>query len=127
MIEAHSLVKSFDGAPALRGLDLHVPRGAVYGLVGPNGAGKSTLLRHLSGVYHQDSGSVCIDGQPVWENTALKQRVQSIPDDLFYFLQAGVREMAAFYRGVYRGFDPQRFAQLQEAFPPWIPKRRCAA
>ncbi len=122
MIEVKNVTKRFDGFAALGGASLHAPRGAVYGLVGPNGAGKSTLLRHLSGVYHQDSGSVCIDGQPVWENTALKQRVQSIPDDLFYFLQAGVREMAAFYRGVYRGFDPQRFAQLQEAFSAVDPK-----
>lgn len=122
MIEVKNVTKRFDGFAALGGASLHAPRGAVYGLVGPNGAGKSTLLRHLSGVYRQDSGSVCIDGQPVWENTALKQRVQSIPDDLFYFLQAGVREMAAFYRGFYRGFDPQRFAQLQGAFSAVDPK-----
>ena len=64
-----------------------MPRGAVYGLVGPNGAGKTTLLRHLTGVYHQDSGSVTFDGQPVWENADVKARIASIPDDWFYFMQ----------------------------------------
>ena len=68
MIEVRGLKKTFDGFAALDGADLSVPRGAVYGLVGPNGAGKTTLLRHLTGVYHQDSGSVTFDGQPVWEN-----------------------------------------------------------
>lgn len=65
MIEVRGLKKTFDGFAALDGADLSVPRGAVYGLVGPNGAGKTTLLRHLTGVYHQDSGSVTFDGQPV--------------------------------------------------------------
>ena len=64
MIEVRGLKKTFDGFAALDGADLSVPRGAVYGLVGPNGAGKTTLLRHLTGVYHQDSGSVTFDGQP---------------------------------------------------------------
>lgn len=62
MIEVRGLKKTFDGFAALDGADLSVPRGAVYGLVGPNGAGKTTLLRHLTGVYHQDSGSVTFDG-----------------------------------------------------------------
>ena len=88
MIEVRGLKKTFDGFAALDGADLSVPRGAVYGLVGPNGAGKTTLLRHLTGVYHQDSGSVTFDGQPVWENVGVKARIASIPDDWFYFMQA---------------------------------------
>lgn len=84
MIEVRGLKKTFDGFAALDGADLSVPRGAVYGLVGPNGAGKTTLLRHLTGVYHQDSGSVTFDGQPVWENPGVKARIASIPDVLLY-------------------------------------------
>ena len=99
MIEVRGLKKTFDGFAALDGADLSVPRGAVYGLVGPNGAGKTTLLRHLTGVYHQDSGSVTFDGQPVWENVGVKARIASIPDDWFYFMQAGLRDMMRFYRG----------------------------
>lgn len=75
MIEVRGLKKTFDGFAALDGADLSVPRGAVYGLVGPNGAGKTTLLRHLTGVYHQDSGSVTFDGEEVWENAGVKARI----------------------------------------------------
>lgn len=75
MIEVRGLKKTFDGFAALDGADLSVPRGAVYGLVGPNGAGKTTLLRHLTGVYHQDSGSVRFDGEEVWENVDVKARI----------------------------------------------------
>ncbi len=116
MIEVRGLKKTFDGFAALDGADLSVPRGAVYGLVGPNGAGKTTLLRHLTGVYHQDSGSVTFDGQPVWENPGVKARIASIPDDWFYFMQAGLRDMMRFYRGLYPKFDQERFEKLREVF-----------
>ena len=85
MIEVKELHKSFDGFEALRGLNIHVPRGAVYGLVGPNGAGKSTVIRHLAGIYRQDSGEVLIGGEPVYENPAVKAKLAYIPDDIFLF------------------------------------------
>ena len=77
MIEVKNVVKSFDGFRALDGLTMTAPHGAVYGLVGPNGAGKSTIIRHLAGIYRQDSGDVLVDGQPVYENTAVKRRMPS--------------------------------------------------
>ena len=48
MIQVNHLEKSFEGFYALKGVDMHVEKGAIYGLVGPNGAGKSTLIRHFS-------------------------------------------------------------------------------
>ena len=122
MIAAKNVTKRFDGFPALDGASLKVNKGAVYGLVGPNGAGKSTMIRHLNGVYRPDGGSVSIDGRSVWENTALKQRVLTIPDDLFYFMQASVRDMAKLYRGFYPRFNQERYERLQEAFPSVDPK-----
>ena len=53
MIQVHNLVKSFGDFRALDGLDLTVPRGAVYGLVGPNGAGKSTVIRCRRGAHRR--------------------------------------------------------------------------
>ena len=83
MIEVRELVKSFEGLRALDGLTLSVPKGAVYGLVGPNGAGKSTLIRHLTGIYRQDAGSVLVEGEPVYENPAVKRKIAYIPDEVF--------------------------------------------
>ena len=116
MIEVKNVVKTFDGFAALDGADLSVPRGAVYGLVGPNGAGKTTLLRHLTGVYRQDEGSVRFDGEEVWENAGVKARIASIPDDWFYFMQAGLRDMMRFYRGFYPAFSMERYEKLKEVF-----------
>lgn len=116
MIQVKALCKRFGGFAALNGMELNIPAGAVYGLVGPNGAGKTTVIKHITGVYRQDSGQVLLDGQPVWENPEVKGRIAYIPDEAFYFPQASIRDMAAFYRGMYPGFDRERYKKLGEAF-----------
>ena len=116
MIEAKNVVKTFDGFKALDGLTMTVPQGSIYGLVGPNGAGKSTLLRHVTGVYRQDSGSVLLDGNPIYENPAAKARIADIPDELYYFLSASTRDMMRFYKGFYPRFDTARYQALKDVF-----------
>ncbi len=117
MLEVKNVVKTFDGFRALDGLTMTVPKGAVYGLVGPNGAGKSTIIRHLAGIYRQDSGEVLLDGQPVYENTGAKRRMAVIGDDWYYFPQAGIREMAKFFAGIYPAFSWERYEKLKQVFP----------
>jgi len=126
MIEVKELYKSFDGFQALKGLNIHVPKGAVYGLVGPNGAGKSTVIRHLAGIYRQDSGEVLIEGEAVFENNAIKERIAYIPDEIFYYSQANIRDMMHFYRSIYKNFSTERFEKLGEAFliDPKTPMRK---
>ncbi len=116
MIEIRNVVKEFDGFRALDELSMSVPKGSVYGLVGPNGAGKSTIIRHLTGIYRQDSGDVLVDGQPVFENPPVKNRIAYIPDDIFYFSNSTIAEMANFYRSIYPQFDTERFERLGEVF-----------
>ena len=120
MLEVKNLTKTFGDFKALDDLTMTVPKGAVYGLVGPNGAGKSTLIRHVLGVYRPDSGSVEMEGQPVYENPAIKTRIGSIPDDVFYFPSATLEDMRAFYKGMYPRFDDALFNRLYEVFrlPP---------
>ena len=117
MLEAKNVVKTFDGFRALDGLTMTVPKGAVYGLVGPNGAGKSTVIRHLAGIYRQDSGEVLLDGQPVYEDPAVKRRMTVIGDDWYYFPQANIREMAHFFAGLYPAFSWERYEKLKQVFP----------
>ena len=117
MIEVRELRKSFDGFEALRGLNIHIPKGAVYGLVGPNGAGKSTVIRHLAGICRQDGGEALIGGQPVYENPAVKEKIAYIPDDIFYFGAASIRDMKNLYRAMIPTFSDARFEKLREAFP----------
>lgn len=117
MIQVNNVVKTFEGFRALDGLTMTVEKGSIYGLVGPNGAGKSTILRHIMGIYRPDSGSVLVDGQPVYENPCVKAKITSIPDELYYFVSASTRDMMKFYRGLYPNFDDKRYHALKEAFP----------
>ncbi len=126
MLELKNVTKTFGSFKALDGLTLTVPKGAVYGLVGPNGAGKSTAIRHITGIYRQDSGTITLGGEQVYENPEIKQIIGYIPDDIFYFSSATLEDMRRFYRGLYPGFDDALFARLKEVFrlPEKTPIRR---
>ena len=116
MLELKNVTKTFGTFKALDNLTMAVPRGAVYGLVGPNGAGKSTAIRHITGIYRPDSGSVTLEGLPVYENPNIKQTIGYIPDDVFFFPAATMEEMRRFYKGMYPNFDDALFDRLCEAF-----------
>ena len=126
MLQLKNVTKSFGSFKALDSLTMTVPKGTVYGLVGPNGAGKSTAIRLLTGVYTPDDGTVIMDGQPVFENTAVKERIGYIPDEIFYFPSATLEDMRAYYKGLYPKFDDELFDRLYEIFnlPKKSPIRR---
>ena len=116
MLELRNITKTFGDFTALDDLSMTVPKGTVYGLVGPNGAGKSTAIRHMLGVYRPDSGTVTLDGAPVYENPEAKMRIGSIPDDVFFFPSATLEDMKKYYKGMYPKFDEQLFERLREVF-----------
>ena len=121
MLEVNALCKTFGAVTALDHLTMTVPTGSVYGLVGPNGAGKSTAIRHITGIYRPDSGSITLDGTPIYENSAVKARIGYIPDEIFFFPSASLAEMHRFYRGIYPQFDDALFHRLQDIFQ--LPKK----
>ena len=121
MLNMNHVSKSFGNFQALDDLTMHVPKGAVYGLVGPNGAGKSTAIRLLTGIYRPDAGEITMEGQPIYENPALKSRIGFIPDDIFYFPSASLEEMRKFYKGQYPKFDDALFDKLYDVFQ--LPKK----
>ncbi|MBR4290714.1 MAG: ABC transporter ATP-binding protein [Oscillospiraceae bacterium] len=126
MLELRNITKTFGDFKALDNLTMTVPKGTVYGLVGPNGAGKSTAIRCMVGVYRPDCGSVTMNGEPVYENPALKARIGYIPDDIFYFPASTLEEMRRYYKGIYPDFDDALFERLYEIFdlPRKSPIRR---
>lgn len=117
MIETNALVKRFGDFTALTSLTASIPRGSVYGLVGSNGSGKSTFLRLVSGVYMPDGGTLSVDGQPVYENTAVKSRIFFLADDLFFLPQSSMDDMARFYERAYPSFSREEYRKLCTIFP----------
>ena len=121
MLNMQDVVKTFSGFTALSGLTMSVPKGTVYGLVGPNGAGKSTAIRLLTGVYRPDSGSITMEGAPIYENPEAKVRIGYIPDEIFFFPSATLEEMRKYYKGFYPNFDDELFDRLYDVFQ--LPKK----
>ena len=66
MIEIHNVRKSFGGLPVLRGVNLVVPKGCLYGLIGPGAAGKSVLLKCVAGLVRPEAGRVLVDGRDIF-------------------------------------------------------------
>lgn len=116
MISAKNVTKTFGNFRALSDMSLNVEKGSVYGLVGPNGAGKTTIIKNLVGIYTPDSGIIEIDGQGVYENTALKDRIIYIGDDLNFFSSYTVLDMAKFYSGIHSRWSWERFNSLKDVF-----------
>lgn len=116
MIEVKGLVKSFDAFQVLKGIDLHVTQGTVYGLIGPNGAGKTTLIKHLVGSYLQDAGEVLIDGKPIYDNRDILKRVAYISDDLHFNSTDTVKKLSNFYKRIYPFYNEKRYQMLKSIF-----------
>jgi len=116
MIKCIDVTKKFDGFKALSSLTMTVPKGSVFGLVGPNGAGKTTLIKNIMGILKPDEGSILVDGEPSYENPSVKEKIFYISDDLFFFQSYSIKEMANFFRDIYKNFSMERFESLSEVF-----------
>lgn len=78
-IQTFDLRYSFGSRPVLRGLDLQVPQGSIYGFLGPNGAGKTTTIRALLGLLQEPAGKVQLFGQDLRQHRmSVLQRVGSL-------------------------------------------------
>lgn len=105
MIKISNLSKSYSKKLVLEKLNCNIKTNSIYGLIGANGAGKSTLLRIINDIYKRDSGSIEIDGVEIENNEELKQKLVFVPDDLYFFPNYTLQEMAVFYNSMYKNFD----------------------
>jgi len=78
ILRAEGISKHFGAVVALSGVDLHLDRGEVLGLVGDNGAGKSTLVKILCGFMRPDSGRIFVEDKEVVFHTVQDARAQGI-------------------------------------------------
>lgn len=116
MIEAIDVSKKFDNIQAVDHITATIKEGNVFGLIGTNGAGKSTFIRMLCGILKPDTGTIMIDGMPVWENPSAKELFFYISDDQYFFNNGTPADLKLFYRTVYPNFDSARFDTLLGQF-----------
>lgn len=77
-IRLEQLVKSFEGVPAVTGIDLDIPAGQFYSLLGASGCGKTTTLRMIAGFEKPDSGRIELDGRDVAGDPPHKRPVNTV-------------------------------------------------
>ena len=104
IIATHGLSKSYGGKPALRKLDLAVPRGSICGFLGRNGAGKTTTLKLLLRMLRPDAGEIRLFGEPVQSEesaVAARRRTAFVSEDkeLYPYMTVGqtIRFTSAFF------------------------------
>ena len=111
-IETENLHKSYDGVAVLRGLDMRVPTGQVYGILGPNGTGKSTLIHLLLGFLKPSKGSLRVLGESNLEK--IRGHVGYLPERLRYHLRYSGREYLR-YLGQFSDMrEPQLTTRVDE-------------
>lgn len=115
-IQINGVSKSFGDVRSLAFVNSEIGQGSIYGLIGSNGSGKSTLLRIMSGIFRPDTGEVLYDGIPVWENTAVKNRIVYISDEAYFHPHATIEDMSRFLAGIYTGYDRALCSKLCDDF-----------
>ena len=115
MIKFTGLTKKFsDEFTALDNIDLTIERGSAFGLLGSNGAGKSTMLRLIAGIYRQESGELTVDGEKVYDNVKVKEKIFFINDETIQFGNHTLKSLKEFYKGFYPNFSEELFDSLRE-------------
>jgi ABC-2 type transport system ATP-binding protein len=125
VIETHQLCKSFKDHAALRGLDLHVPAGSIFGFLGRNGAGKTTTIKTLMGLLRADTGSAHVFGVPVTDADSaagVRRRIGFVTEDKELYPYMTVEQIIRFTRPFFPDWRrdlEQRYLEMFE-----LPKAR---
>ena len=125
VIETHQLCKSFKDHPALRGLDLQVPAGSIFGFLGRNGAGKTTTIKTLMGLLRADTGSAHVFGVPVTDADSaagIRRRIGFVTEDKELYPYMTVEQIIRFTRPFFPNWRrdlEQRYLEMFE-----LPKAR---
>ncbi len=131
MISVKNLSVGFSGEPVLRGIDLEVGRGEIFGLIGPSGAGKSTLLRTLTGYLSPTKGSVEVFGKPpTGFDAGQRRRLGFMPQSFVLYEGLSVRQNLNFVAGLYGLQLLARRRRVREALEfveLWDDRRKTAA
>ena len=113
-IETHALHKHYGDIHAVDGLDMHVPRGAVYGFLGRNGAGKTTTIRLLAGLAHASGGDMRVLGlDPRVDSVAILERTGLVIEKMLLPSMTGT-DLVRFNRGFFPRWSDALAAKYAE-------------
>ena|SRR5687768_11548816 len=116
MLEARSLTKYYNAAPAIRDVSFRLAPGGILGLLGPNGSGKSTTVSILTGLLEPSGGHVLFNGTPIRDDLlTYKTRVGYVPEEAVLYTYLTGPEYLALVGGL-RGMPPRRLNDKIDGF-----------
>jgi len=102
MIQVESLVKMYGTFEAVKGIDLNIPKGEIFGLLGPNGAGKTSTISIISGLHRPTSGAVRVNGLDTQAQARqVRQQVGVVPQELALYTTLTAWDNLDFFGAVY--------------------------
>ncbi len=109
ILQIENLHKKYNNFEAVKGIDLNIKKGDIYGLLGPNGAGKSTLIKIISGLEKMTSGKVIFEERETNINK-YKKNIGLLPQDIAIYHDLTARENVSFFCSLYgyRGRELKR-------------------
>lgn len=100
---AHDLKKNYRSKQALRGINLTLDAGKIYGLFGPNGSGKTTFMKIAAGLLEPSGGEITIDGKHPGVET--KARVAYLPDANYFYSWMRIKDAIDYFADMYEDFN----------------------
>lgn len=122
LIDIENVSKKIDDKYIIKNINLHINKGSIFGIIGQNGAGKTTLIKCITGIYKVDEGSIKVNGQEVFDNNKIKQKMGYVSDENQYFSSFKVKQLLEFYKKTYNNFSEEKFYELNKKFN--IPQNR---
>jgi ABC-2 type transport system ATP-binding protein len=120
-VETENLGRMFGKFEAVRGVNLRVPKGTVFGLLGVNGAGKSTVIKMIVGHLRPTSGRISVLGRTLEEDLVeVRRRVAYVSENRYLYEWMTVAESIRFTRAFHEAWDDRKAAELLMRFslPP---------
>lgn len=114
MLEIKNVSKSYNKNQVLFDINISVSSGEIHGLIGENSAGKTTLIKCAAGIYRPDAGEILYDGEPIYDNPKVKEKLGYVADYNDYIPSYRISSMVHMYESFFPDFDKDKFNEMNQ-------------